>query len=68
MGDGVGADTYDDVKVEAHPLAASHQLKHGILEDGYNKVCNVFVVVFGFCSSLSLKKLPSFSTSSFLKW
>ena len=38
-------DTYDDPKVEAHVSTASHRLKHGLLEDGYNKVCFVVVVV-----------------------
>ena len=38
-------DIYDDPKVEADASMASHRLKHGILEDGYNKVCSVFVVV-----------------------
>jgi hypothetical protein len=37
-------DVYDDPKVEADASMASHQLKHGILEDGYNKVCSVSVV------------------------
>jgi hypothetical protein len=31
--------------VVAAPSTGSHQLKHGILEDGYNKVCSVVVVV-----------------------
>ena len=34
-------DIYDDPKVEADPGTASHRLKHGRLEDGYNKVCTV---------------------------
>jgi hypothetical protein len=29
-------DIHDDPKVEADASMASHQLKHGILEDGYN--------------------------------
>jgi hypothetical protein len=41
MGDGVWADTYKDPKVVADPFTASHRLKHGRLEDGYNKVCTV---------------------------
>jgi hypothetical protein len=41
MGDGVWADTYIDAKVEADSSTASHRLKHGRLEDGYNKVCTV---------------------------
>ena len=38
-------DIYDDPKVEADASMASHRLKHGMLEDGYNKVCSLFVVV-----------------------
>ena len=34
-------DIYDDPKVEAVPGTATHRLKHGRLEDGYNKVCTV---------------------------
>jgi hypothetical protein len=34
---GVWDDTYDDPKVVAPPSTASHRLKHGRLEDGYNK-------------------------------
>jgi hypothetical protein len=34
-------DIYDDPKVEADASRATHQLKHGILEDAYNKVCTV---------------------------
>jgi hypothetical protein len=32
-------DVYEDLKVVADESMASHRLKHGILEDGYNKVC-----------------------------
>ena len=39
--DGDWDDIYDDIKVEADPSTASHRTKHGRLEDGYNKVCNV---------------------------
>jgi hypothetical protein len=35
--DGVWDDIYDGAKVVAPPSTASHQLKHGRLEDGYNK-------------------------------
>jgi hypothetical protein len=42
--DDIWDDVYDDPKVEADASMASHQLKHGILEDGYNKVCSVSVV------------------------
>ena len=38
-------DIYDDPKVMAPPGTAKHRLKHGLLEDGYNKVCTVYVVV-----------------------
>jgi hypothetical protein len=42
MGDGIWSDTtYDDPKVIADPFTAVHRLKHGQLEDGYNKVCTV---------------------------
>jgi hypothetical protein len=41
MGDGIWSDTYSDPKVVVDPFTASHQLKHGRLEDGYNKVCAV---------------------------
>jgi hypothetical protein len=41
MGDGIWYDTYNDPKVIADPFTASHRLKHGRLEDGYNKVCTV---------------------------
>jgi hypothetical protein len=37
MGDGDWDDTYDDPKVRAAPSTASHRLKHGWLEDVYNK-------------------------------
>ena len=36
---------YDDPKVIADPSTAIHRLKHSQLEDGYNKVCTVFVAV-----------------------
>ena len=38
-------DIYDDPKVVAATGTAKHRLKHGLLEDGYNKVCTVYVVV-----------------------
>jgi hypothetical protein len=38
---GVWDDLYPDPKVVAPPSTASHRLKHGRLEDGYNKVCSV---------------------------
>jgi hypothetical protein len=45
MGNDIWSDTYDDPRVIADPFTAVHRLKHGRLEDGYNKVCSVFVVV-----------------------
>jgi hypothetical protein len=53
-------DTYDDVKVEAAASTASHRLKHGRLEDGYNKVSNVLLLLLLFESILN--SLPSFIT------
>jgi hypothetical protein len=44
--DGVWDDRYDDPKVVAPPSTASHQLKHGRLEDGYN-TCWQAIVSFG---------------------
>jgi hypothetical protein len=66
MGDDNWDDVYDYPKVEADPSTASHQLMHGILEDGYNKVCNVLLLVV-FHLSLSLNFPPSlpFPSSSF---
>ena len=37
-------DVYDDPKVVANSGTAPHRMKHSRLEDGYNKVCSVFVV------------------------
>jgi hypothetical protein len=37
MGNGVWSDTHDDPKVVADPSTVTHRLKHGWLEDGYNK-------------------------------
>jgi hypothetical protein len=42
--DGVWDYIYGDDKVVADEGTAPHRLKHGRLEDGYNKVCSVFVV------------------------
>jgi hypothetical protein len=42
---GVWDDIYKDPKVVADPPTASHQLKHGQLEDDYIKVCMVVFVV-----------------------
>jgi hypothetical protein len=41
-------DIYDDPKVEADASMATHRLKHGIVEDSYNKVCTVVCVCFFF--------------------
>ena len=44
----MGADDWLDIyetKVDADPNMAVHRLKFGILEDAYNKVCSVVVVV-----------------------
>jgi hypothetical protein len=38
---GVWDDLYPDPKVVAAPSTASHRMKHGTLENGYNKVCSV---------------------------
>ena len=48
MGDeGVWEDFYDDPKVCSDPTkTATHRMKHGLLEDGYNKVCMYVVIVF----------------------
>ena len=40
---GVWDDIYDDAKVVAPPSTATHRLKHGRLEDGYNKRWQVIV-------------------------
>ena len=59
---------YDDPKVVAPPGTADHRFKHGVLEDGYNKVCTVFVVVVVVVVVVvlnrSLTYLPSSSSSS----
>jgi hypothetical protein len=39
--DSVWDDAYKDAKVVADEWTAPHRLKHGRLEDGYNKVCMV---------------------------
>jgi hypothetical protein len=58
MGDGVWADTYPDPKVEDDESTAVHRLKHGILEDGYNKVCTVVCCCCCYCFEL-ISKLHS---------
>jgi hypothetical protein len=68
MGDGVWSDTYKDPKVVADPFTASHRLKHGRLEDGYNKVCTVVCCCCCYCfESISKLHPPSSSViSSFM--
>ena len=51
---------YKDVKVEAAASTASHQLKHGRLEDGYNKVRTVLMLLLLFESILNF--IPSLLT------
>jgi hypothetical protein len=64
MRDGVWADTYSDPKVEADESSAVHRLKHGILEDGYNKVrtvlCCCCYCCYCFESISKLHPLPLF--------
>jgi hypothetical protein len=55
-------DIYKDVKVEAAASTASHRLKHGQLEDGYNKVCTVLLLLLLLFESI-LNSLPSFLPS-----
>jgi hypothetical protein len=42
-------DIYKDAKVVAEEGTASHRLKHGRLEDGYNKVCTVVCCCCCYC-------------------
>ena len=56
-------DTYDDVKVEAAASTASHRLKHGRLEDGYNKVCTVLLLLLLLLFESILNSLSSFLPS-----
>jgi hypothetical protein len=53
---------HPDPKVEAAPGTANHRLKHGRLEDGYNKVCTVllFLLLLIFESIQTSFFLPSF--------
>jgi hypothetical protein len=64
---GVWDDIYKDLKVVADRLTASHRLKHGRLEDGYNKVCTVVfvfvVVVIVLNQFLNCSFLPSVLSS-----
>jgi hypothetical protein len=56
--DGVWDDIYKDAKVEADPSTAPHRLKHGRLEDGYNKVYTVVCCCCCYCFE-SISKLHS---------
>jgi hypothetical protein len=59
MGDGeVWSDYYDDPKVEAKPGTANHRFKFAVVEDAYNKVCTVLLLLLLFESILNY--LPSF--------
>ena len=59
--DGDWDDTYDDAKVEADESTASHRLKHGMLEDGYNKVCMyVCMLLLFFPHHKPISNAPSF--------
>ena len=52
-------DIYPCPQVEAEPGTANHRLKHGQLEDGYNKVCTVLLLMLLLFESI-LTFLPSF--------
>jgi hypothetical protein len=54
-------DIYPCPQVEAEPGTAHHRLKHGRLEDGYNKVCTVLLLMLLLFESI-LTFLPSFLT------
>jgi hypothetical protein len=56
--DEVWDDIYEDPKVESEEGTASHRLKHGRLEDGYNKVCTVVCCCCCYCFEL-ISKLHS---------
>jgi hypothetical protein len=67
--DGVWDDVYDDPKVVADPSAASHWLKHGRLEDGYNKVCTVVCLLYSYyVSNRFLNSIPSVISSSYVDY
>jgi hypothetical protein len=55
----VWSDYYDDPKVEAKPGTANHRLKFAVVEDTYNKVCNVLLLLLLLFESI-LNSLPSF--------
>jgi hypothetical protein len=57
-------DIYPDQQVEAEPGTANHRLKHGRLEDGYNKVCTVMLLLF----ESILNFLSSFLPSLLKRW
>jgi hypothetical protein len=64
--DGVWDDIYKDAKVVADEGTAPHRLKHGRLEDGYNKVCMYCCCCYCYCycfesiSKLLFCVLPSY--------
>jgi hypothetical protein len=68
MGDGLWSDTYSDPKVVADPFTASHRLKYGRSEDGYNKVCTVVCCCCCCCCYCfeSISKLHSPILSSYV--
>jgi hypothetical protein len=66
MGDGVWADTYPDAQVIADPFTELHRLKHGRLEDGYNKVCTVLCCCCCYCFESISKLHPPSSFRHFL--
>jgi hypothetical protein len=51
-------DVYGDLKVVADSSMATHRLKHGMLEDAYNKVCTVVCCCCCYCFK-SISKLHS---------
>jgi hypothetical protein len=54
-------DIYPCPQVEVEPGTAHHRLKHGRLEDGYNKVCTVLLLLLLLLFESILNFLPSFS-------
>jgi hypothetical protein len=57
--DGNWDDIYPGPKVEAEPGTARFRLKHGRLEDAYNKICTVLLLLLLLFESI-LTFLPSF--------
>jgi hypothetical protein len=67
MGDYDWGEIYDDDKVAPDPVTALHQLNHGILEDAYNKVCSVFVLLLLLLLLFRISKLhPSSVISAYV--